>query len=431
MTKLLIVDDDKNNRLTLQLLLEEFDSLEIKEAKNGIEAIEMAYREHFDLILMDIMMPKLNGMEATKQIKAFNRKTMILALSALDDEDSKNEMLSCGAEDYITKPIEEGLFHQRMKNYLQIIELRKAKPLNIDAINPFSQEVYARSLKFNIRSDRAIAEFWDYYLNQSSYNISELEECVRIVYAYAQYSLKKELPFTIIAEENDENLYLTIMLTTAITDLAIQNIILKHYQGAIFILQDSHLCFRLQKNRVIVEPEIKKAELSDYAESILSKTHFHKTTADEYVQNTAVALMDKIENLETLKFDIETVAISFEEHPQKKLLEKIAHLLDEYVLVVEQLYEFEHFAYALRTLMTFLQNLEVDGVADSDIKKFSLLFISLLDDIETWRHNIFVLQEANDIHYLDSSLLSTCLQIESLFTKESVSQQDEDDFELF
>ena len=63
--------------------------------------------------------------------------------------------------------------------------------------------------------------------------------------------------------------------------------------------------------------------------------------------------------------------------------------------------------------------------------KFSLLFLHLLDDISEWRKNIFILQEANDVHYLDSSLLSSCLQIQSIFEKKDVAQDDEDDFELF
>jgi len=169
--KLLIVDDDHNNRMTLQLLLEDIDNIDISEAKDGKEAIELCKKDHYDMIFMDIMMPNIDGISATRIIKSFDKKVMILALSALDDEESKNSMLTCGAEDYITKPIEENLFYQRVKNYMQIVELRNKKPINVNAINLFTQEVYSRSLKFSINSLQSLAELWDYYPNEPSYSI--------------------------------------------------------------------------------------------------------------------------------------------------------------------------------------------------------------------------------------------------------------------
>ncbi len=91
--KILIVDDIVDNRTTIELLLEEFDDIETSQAKSGQEAIDICKKEHFDIIFMDIMMPNIDGITATKVIKSFDSKVMILALSALDDEESKNKML--------------------------------------------------------------------------------------------------------------------------------------------------------------------------------------------------------------------------------------------------------------------------------------------------------------------------------------------------
>ncbi|MCK4875328.1 MAG: response regulator, partial [Sulfurimonas sp.] len=79
----------------------------------------------------------------------------------------------------------------------------------------------------------------------------------------------------------------------------------------------------------------------------------------------------------------------------------------------------------------FLKTFDITQVDEKDHKKFSMLFLHLIDDISQWRKNIFILKEANDIHYLDSSLLSSCLQIQSIFEKKEAIQDDEDDFELF
>ncbi|MCK4974537.1 MAG: response regulator, partial [Sulfurimonas sp.] len=377
------------------------------------------------------MMPNVDGIKATSVIKSFNKQVMILALSALDDEESKNQMLANGAEDYMTKPIEDSLFHQRLKNYIQIIELRKQKPSNEYAINHFSQEVYSRSLKFKITSLQSLAEFWDYYLNGDIHNIETLEDCIRMIYAYAQLCLKNDLVFIINAEENDENLFLTISPLDVISELVVQNTLLKHYKSAIFILKNNQLSFRLPKEKLVSTQKNEKLEITDQSKDILAKTHFDKITAEEYVEDTAISLMDKIEELEYIEDNIEIEAIKLEEEAKIEILLSITALLDNYIEVIEQLMEFKHFAYALSTLNEFLKTLDITQVDEKDHKKFSMLFLHLIDDISQWRKNIFILKEANDIHYLDSSLLSSCLQIQSIFEKKEAIQDDEDDFELF
>jgi len=455
--KILIVDDYSDNRMTIQLLLEEFDDIDASEAEDGQEAIDMCRKENFDIVFMDIMMPNVDGIKATKIIKSFNKQVMILALSALDDEESKNNMLASGAEDYMTKPIEDELFHQRVKNYIQIVNLRKRSPLNADAVNFFTKEVYSRSLKFNITSLQALSELWDYYLNDASKDIDAIEDCMRMIYAYCQYSLKLGYSLAVISEENKENIYLTLAPLNALTEPIIKNTLVKHYSSAIFIIKDKELCFRLPKAKSInnaenlikqvptetlieealnEELDVKvegnnKKELTQYQQSILSKTHFNKVTALEYVEGTAISLIDKVEELENILVELETSSISFETDPTKETMTQITSNLHSFIEVVDELFEFEHFAFALHTLNEFLIDLNVEGTDKKDCKKFSTIFIHFIDDIAEWRKNIFILQEANDVHYLDSSLLSSCLQIQAIFDKQEVTQEDEDDFELF
>jgi two-component system chemotaxis response regulator CheY len=69
MYKVLIVDDNDNNRLTLNLLLEEVEDIEVYEAEDGQVAVEMCVKNDFDLIFMDILMENLDGLETTKQIR--------------------------------------------------------------------------------------------------------------------------------------------------------------------------------------------------------------------------------------------------------------------------------------------------------------------------------------------------------------------------
>jgi len=443
--KVLVVDDILNNRMTLQLLLEEFEDLEVSEASDGQEAIAQCQKEHYDLIFMDIMMPNIDGISATQTIKSFDSKVMIIAVSALDDMESKNKMLENGAEDYITKPIQDELFFKRVENYLQIIKYRNMQPLTVDAVNLFSNEVYSRSLTFKINSLQTLSEFWDYYLNSNIYDIESLEDCIRIIYAYGQICLKEKNDFLIVAEENDDNLFLTLSPLTVLSDNVIKNTLLKNYKDAKFILKEHILSFRLIRNKNSVQESLQVGEkdseessegneklaLDEYQQTVLSKTHFNKTTAAEYVEHTAISLMDKIEELENIEEKLEAATISFESKKDKESLDSITTHLDLYIEVIDQLMEFEHLAYALQTFNDFLKTLDVETIEESAHKKFSLLFVHLIDDLSQWRKNIFVLKEANDVHYLDSSLLSSCLQLQALFEKKEVEQEDEDDFELF
>lgn len=86
MKKILIVDDLDANRLVLKLYLskEIFTDVEIEEAKNGLEAVNIAKENYFDFILMDLNMPVMDGGEATKIIKLNKPETVIIAVTAHD-----------------------------------------------------------------------------------------------------------------------------------------------------------------------------------------------------------------------------------------------------------------------------------------------------------------------------------------------------------
>lgn len=267
MRKILLVDDNDNNRLTLELLLEEIENVEVFEAHDGEEAISMCQKENYDLIFMDIMMPRVDGFEATKAIKESGHKAMIIALSALDDEASKHKMMSLGAEDYLTKPVDAELFQMRVKNYLMIIDKRKKKVFDLEAINPFNKNVFNRSYNFRINSEEALAEFWDYWLNGTK-NILDLSDCVRIIYGFGLWLLKRDKRFHIIAEENDEKLYITLFDISLIKKNVIRNLLLKHYPNAQYILNEGTLSFQLDK---MVMQEKESIEISDEKKEILKK----------------------------------------------------------------------------------------------------------------------------------------------------------------
>lgn len=102
---ILVADDEPINRSLIQRRLER-SGYNVLTAKNGQEAVQMARSEHPDLIILDVMMPVMDGLEACQLIKAdeLTRDTPVIFLSARDETDVKVSGLSLGANDYISKP---------------------------------------------------------------------------------------------------------------------------------------------------------------------------------------------------------------------------------------------------------------------------------------------------------------------------------------
>ena len=100
--KILVVDDEKNIVKGIKFSLEQ-DGMDVAAAHDGEEALEMAKSQDFDLIVLDVMLPKLDGLEVCQSIREFSL-TPIIMLTAKSEDMDKIMGLEYGADDYITKP---------------------------------------------------------------------------------------------------------------------------------------------------------------------------------------------------------------------------------------------------------------------------------------------------------------------------------------
>jgi CheY-like chemotaxis protein len=114
---ILIAEDEFINFLYLEALLENY-KFKLIHAKNGDEAINLVKKNNdIDLILMDIKMPKINGLEATKEIRKSNKSIPILALTAYTSTEDKKNAIKAGCNDYITKPFYEKTIIEMVEKY--------------------------------------------------------------------------------------------------------------------------------------------------------------------------------------------------------------------------------------------------------------------------------------------------------------------------
>ena len=115
MKKVLIVDDAAFMRLNLKNIIKEMDFEVVAEAENGLEAIEK-YKEHSpDVVTMDITMPEMDGISATKEIKTFDDAANILVCSAMGQQSLVIDAIEAGAKDFIVKPFERERIKDAMK----------------------------------------------------------------------------------------------------------------------------------------------------------------------------------------------------------------------------------------------------------------------------------------------------------------------------
>lgn len=119
--KVLLVDDDPINlQLLEKFLRDSVAQLTTVKAKNGVEAIEY-YRQDpsFDMVLMDLKMPLMNGFEATKIIRELNKEIPIIAQTAYAMHQDKEKALNEGCNDYLSKPLNKMLFYKTLDKYLK------------------------------------------------------------------------------------------------------------------------------------------------------------------------------------------------------------------------------------------------------------------------------------------------------------------------
>ncbi len=115
MVTILVVDDNKKLREIFRLILKEFETIE---ASNGLEAIELYRKYSPDIVLMDILMPEMDGIKATKEILKIDSNAKITAITAYSSK--SKEILDAGALEVLQKPVRKNILIEKIKRYITI-----------------------------------------------------------------------------------------------------------------------------------------------------------------------------------------------------------------------------------------------------------------------------------------------------------------------
>ncbi|RCJ15889.1 diguanylate cyclase response regulator [Nostoc sp. ATCC 43529] len=153
----LIVDDEPFIRMILRNFLER-EAYQIVEARNGIEALTMYNKVHPDIVLLDAIMPDMDGFECCTQLQILDcsKHTPVLMITGLEDEESVDRAFEVGAMDYITKPIHWPVLRQRVKRLIQQSQLQQ----KLEAVNLELQRLVTIDALTEVANRRGFEEYF-------------------------------------------------------------------------------------------------------------------------------------------------------------------------------------------------------------------------------------------------------------------------------
>lgn len=178
---ILIVEDNEDNQQLLSILLEDIGA-DITFAENGQQAVDKAVNNSYDLIFMDLQMPVMGGLEATKILRASNYKKPIIALTANAMKSDYDTCIAAGCDDFLTKPISKEKLFQAVYKYLEIeegvvqdvFEKRSAKmqelivkfvkglPEKLDKVEKFRNENKWKDVRFELHKIKGVGTSMGY-----------------------------------------------------------------------------------------------------------------------------------------------------------------------------------------------------------------------------------------------------------------------------
>ncbi|MGQ1783920.1 MULTISPECIES: hybrid sensor histidine kinase/response regulator [unclassified Saccharicrinis] len=219
--KVLVVDDNPKNIQVLGNILND-NNYNVEVALGGKEAIEWIKEESFDLMLLDIMMPEINGFEVCQTIRKDPKYDImpIIYLSAKNDKESTVLGFKAGGQDFITKPFDTAELLARVSTH---IELKKSKEQILAANNQLEEKVHQRTFELEASNEklRSITQTKDKFLSfigkEITSPLNSLNKAVNLIKHSAESSRLSEM--VRLLEESVDNLDFITKLASQITQI--------------------------------------------------------------------------------------------------------------------------------------------------------------------------------------------------------------------
>jgi len=491
----LYVEDEPSIRNTIVEILGLFFK-EIHAAENGVEGEALFERYGADLLITDIQMPRMNGLEMIARIRKRVPDLPVIITTAFGDQEYFIKSIDLKVDKYLLKPVEMDRVKEVLLSVARMIDdRRKAKELEIlkmqERINRVSEQVLAQitdsyqnpcivytGTKMRYINDAFCALFdseelgrflegsvaLDALFDQRAGYLHKLAEYDQNDPAVNRVSVSRRKGRKIYRVSRrqviiDENAGESeIYIFSDITLEEYQKIKIRSYNEILEELvidaryrnrarsraaEDVKPAEAAVKAPVPPEPEMfelwdetpepaQKLVINEEENALLRRSHVHKTPASEYLGELDDEVLRELQELDELDRDFSESIQLLQEDANTEGVRQMSGQLDRYAHEISLLFEFEDLAYAIRSLSVLLASIDDSRLDEKRLRKVVVFLAGIQSDLADWRRLIFVDQSALDIHYLDSSLYSACLQIELVLSEEvKAMESEEDDLILF
>lgn len=466
--RLLIVDDIEDNRLVLQAICRKLEGFEIFEAVDGEDSLEKCETIRPHIVLMDVMMPRMDGFTAAKIIKSRYPETVIMVLTAVVDPKMEENMAGIGVSAYIRKPIDKEIIRLKLQSYASTIKPlgRESKLTHKDkSVNLFGAETRNFKLLFEIDTPDGVMDFGIWLLGRfecaKTVGSAKVDAILDLLYELIYKEIRKGRSANLTIEESFDELFLTMPLSDPLEFIYTKEYLV-HELGAECMVQKEQIAFRLplrfydenqelrriDKDELSHEPKEEAKgqvelfqndgapeirEIGEMERQVLRDSFVNKVSAEEYVTSIDADAYGEISDLREAEQDwigwLDTLA---HDGREANLMRFADDVLGVYANAIGALFEFSGLAYAITSLATMIKK-NAAALQENEQKRSSMLmFLEFFkNDLSSWIEHVFETKDALDIHYLDASFFSSCMQIESIISEIEVDYGAESDIEFF
>ncbi|MCV6606915.1 MAG: hypothetical protein OIF32_01790 [Campylobacterales bacterium] len=216
-----------------------------------------------------------------------------------------------------------------------------------------------------------------------------------------------------------------------ITVLEYQKLKINHYNMRLEFLI-AHKYSNKENKKEFLQTVVKETKdlktLTEEEREVLKKSHKEKIDAKTYSNDIDEYILEDLRELASLELEINDSIEVFTHSMELDSLYKTAKYLLEYSGVINDLVEFKDLAFAIASLSDTLSNIQ--ELDENKKRKVTLFLSNIMLDLSGWRETVFIKQSTQDIHYIDASLFSSCLQLELAITDQT-TEDGEEELELF
>jgi len=466
---LLYVEDDESIANVMSTILVLFCK-QFYHAKNGEEGLKL-YQEHKpDLIISDISMPVMDGIEMIRTIRQSDRQTPIMINSAFSDQSYLLESIYLGVDRYTVKPIRQDEFLDAL--YFMLTKLENERQAALYAKIKHQEEVNKASTQMlktmlHVFPHAMLVSTLDgriQYLNAYAMrlfnleevstqdfsetiagliiprdgmvkNLEEIEEDAKnpsrmMVRTLVAHKILMAFKRSIQSEEFGELLvYMLVDITRTEYEKQKSQNLSRLFREMLHPKPRPQIQPAQEYPRVVVSEPLHVSpskEPQSYEQIRLQAMHYEdKVSALSYIQGLDHAINEELAEMDELEEELKHHLDEFEETYGVSSLYEMALGIERYSRTIATLIDFEDIAFSLTKLSTLLRTI---STLDKNARKLHLLLSGIVDDLKRWRYNLFIAKVAEDIHYLDASLLSSCLQIEIEFFGGTLEEEELDLF---